>query len=186
MLAVKRTTTTLLVFGLAAALPLWAPTARTVRPEPSKEKSLKGFLQHYDDNPISPDKKTTRYAAAFIDLNGDGKNEVIVYLMASKWCGSGGCTVLILIPQHSGYRVMTRMTVTQLPIRVLSTKTAGWQDLGVRVQGGGIQPGYEAILRFNGTTYPRNPSMPPAQRLRRPLEGRVVIPAGTEGRFLYR
>jgi hypothetical protein len=44
------------------------------------------------------------------------------------------------------------------------------------VQGGGIQPGYEAKLSFNGKTYPKNPSVPPAQRLTQQAVGKVVVP----------
>lgn len=44
--------------------------------------------------PFSPD---TRYALARIDLNGDG-SEAIVYLAGGQWCGSGGCTLLVLSP----------------------------------------------------------------------------------------
>src|SRR5260370_29926519 len=57
---------------------------------PAAEKSLKRFLQTFDDD------KTTRYAAAFRDLDGDGTPEAIVYLMSNEWCGSGGCNTLIL------------------------------------------------------------------------------------------
>jgi hypothetical protein len=127
---------------------------------------------------------TTRYSAAFIDLNDDGKDEVIVYLIDEKWCGSGGCSALILAYQDSSYRLITKTTVTQLPIRVLSTKTDGWHDLGVWVQGGGIQPGHEARLRFNSKKYPSNPSLP--ARLQQKVGGKVVIPAKTQGTPLYR
>jgi len=74
---------------------------------------------------------------------------------------------------------------TQLPIRVLSTKTNGWHDLGVGVAGGGIQPGYEARLRFDGRTYPSNPTVPPAQELKAKVEGKIVIPADATGTPLY-
>jgi hypothetical protein len=67
------------------------------------------------------------------------------------------------------------MTITNPPIRVLDQKLNGWHSLGVWVQGGGIQPGYEAELRFNGKSYPKNPSVPPARRADKNLAGEVVI-----------
>ena len=148
------------------------------------EASLKKFLQNYEGKPAAGDERAT-YSAAFIDLKDDGTQEAIVYLIGPRWCGSGGCSTLILTPQGSSYRVITKTTVTQPPIRVLSTKTNGWHDLGVWVQGGGIQPGYEARLRFNGRKYPSNPSVPPAQRLRKKVEGRVVVPDNNSGTPLY-
>lgn len=77
------------------------------------------------------------------------------------------------------------MTVVQLPIRVLESTANGWHDLGVWVQGGGIQPGYEAALSFDGRTYPRNPTVAPARRLEHP-KGKILILRGAEGLPLYR
>jgi hypothetical protein len=161
------------------------------RPHSRQEVSLKKFLQNHEGNQTSAYERTTRYSAAFVDLRDDGRREVIVYLIDRSRCGSGGCSTLILLPVGSSYKVITRTTVTQLPIRILSTKTNGWHDLGVWVQGGGIQPGYEARLAFNGKKYPsnpsvpRNPSVPPAQPVRKKVEGRVLIPVKAEGLPLY-
>ena len=149
------------------------------------EESLRAFLQSYEGQPAPADERTTRYTFAYVDLRDDGPNEVIVYLMGPRWCGSGGCTSLLLLPVGPSWKVMSKTTVTQLPIRVLSTRTHGWHDLGVWVQGGGVQPGYEARLRFNGKKYPSNPSVPPAQKLREKVEGTVVIPADTKGAPLW-
>ena len=161
------------------------PAQSMVRNQSVREKRLKKFLQAYEGNPSATDERTTRYAAAFVDLKDDGTQEVIVYLISTQWCGSGGCTSLILEPKGSSFKVITRTTITRLPIRVLSEKTNGWHDLGVGVGGGGIRLGYEARLRFNGKKYPGNPSSPPAQRLQKKAEGRVVILANTEGTPLY-
>ncbi len=43
------------------------------------------------------------------------------------------------------------------------------------VQGGGIQPGYEAELRFDGNGYPENPSLIPARPLVDRPQGQTVI-----------
>ena len=133
------------------------------------EASLKQFLQSLDKD------KTTRYVAAFRDLNGDGIPEAIVYLIGSEWCGSGGCNTLILTRNDSSWRTVTEISITQLPIRVLTNTSHGWRSLGVWVQGGGIRSGYEAELRFNGKSYPRNPSVPPARQLKEKPAGEVVI-----------
>lgn len=150
----------------------------------TKEESLKKFLQSYDGNPGSAGERNTRYAAAFVDLKDDGTQEAIVYLIGPRWCGSGGCPSLVLLPEGSSYKVVTKTTITQLPIRILWTKTNGWHDLGVWVQGGGIQPGYAARLKFNGKKYPSNPSVPPAQKMQK-AEGKVVIAEDAKGTALY-
>lgn len=148
-------------------------------------ENLKKFLRNYEGNPASAGDRTTRYAAAFVDLKDDGEQDAVVYLIDSKWCGSGGCSCLILAPAGTSYKVITKTTVTRLPIRVLPTKTNGWHDLAVGVAGGGIQPGYEARLRFDGSTYPSNPTVPPALRLKADINGKTVIPAESAGIPLY-
>ena len=157
----------------------------TAQSPSASEEGLKKFLQKYDGNPASPDERTTRYSAATVDLRDDGASEVIVYLIGPRWCGSGGCSMLVLAPEGTSYKVITKTTVTQPPVRVLLTKTNGWHDLGVRVQGGGIQPGYEARLAFNGRKYPGNPSVPPAQKLHKKVEGKEIISADAKGTPLW-
>ena len=148
------------------------------------EERLTRFLRNYDGNQSSAGEQNTRYAAAFVDLRDDGTQAAIVYLIGPRWCGSGGCSCLILVPEGESYKVITKTTVTELPIRVLSTKTNGWHDLGVWVKGG-PHPGFEAKLKFNGKKYPSNPSVPPAQRLQKGVEGRVVIAGDAKGKPLY-
>jgi hypothetical protein len=138
---------------------------------------LRAFLQQYVSDPSIEEDKTASYLEAWVDLNGDGEKEVIVYLMEQSNCGSGGCRTVILQTKGSSYRIVTETTITRLPIRILTTKSHGWYDLTVRVQGGGILKPYEAELRFNGKTYPSNPTMPPARHLRETPKGEVLIPA---------
>jgi hypothetical protein len=150
----------------------------------TQDNALRKFLQGYVGVPTD-ENKMTRYSAAFVDLRGDGAREIIVYLTSKAWCGTGGCTTLILAPEGPSYRVVTRITVTRPPIRILDTKSNGWHDIGVQVRGGGIQPGYEADLPFDGNTYPRNPSMLPARRAAENAAGEVVVPYTVEGAPLY-
>jgi hypothetical protein len=146
----------------------------------SQRESIRRFLQTWDRNK----NKATQYIAAFPDLNGDGVPEAIVYL-ANGWCGNGGCNTLILAKDSNSWRVVTNITITRPPIRVLASSSRGWHDIGVWVQGGGIQPGYEAELRFDGHTYPRNPSVPPARRLSEKVAGEVMIPSAQGAEPLY-
>jgi hypothetical protein len=150
--------------------------AQSERQLSSRDDSLKRFLQNYAGVPGSDEGRTTRYSSAFVDLNDDGTQEVVVYLTSDGWCGSGGCTTLILAPEGSSYRVVTKIPITRPPIRILATKSNGWHDISVRVQGGGIIHAYEAKLSFDGKTYPSNPSIPPAQRLTEKVAGQVVVP----------
>ncbi len=136
---------------------------------PSMGTSLQRFLQNWDGD------KETRYIASFRDLNGDGIPEALVYLLGGGWCGSGGCTTLVLGQSGNSWKIVTKVTVTRLPIRVLSNASNGWHKIGVWVQGGGILKGYEAELSFDGKAYPSNPTVQPAKRLAEKAEGEAVI-----------
>jgi len=133
--------------------------------------SVRRFLQGFDSD------LKDRFIAAFADLNDDGKTEAIVHLTSNNWCGSGGCTTLVLVRDGDSWRVLTKISVTRPPIRVLTTKSNGWRSIAVWVQGGGIQPGYEAELRFDGKTYPSNPSVAPARPVVGKADGEVVVPS---------
>ena len=144
-----------------------APAPAEASAQAVLEASLQQFLSAWD-------KESTSHMIAFEDLNEDGKLEAIVYL-TEGWCGSGGCNTLILKQDGSSWKIVTNMTIVNLPIRVLATRSHGWHSIGVWVQGGGIQPGYEAELIFNGKTYPTNPTVPPARKLKGKPTGKVVL-----------
>jgi hypothetical protein len=146
------------------------------------DTSLRQFLQKWDHG----ESREMRYIAAFRDLNGDGMPEAIVYVKGNDWCGSGGCTTLILTQDGDSWRIISQITLTRPPIIVLGSTSHGWSDIGMRVQGGGIRRGYEAELRFNGKTYPSNPSVFPARPLKRQPKSRdVVIASENDGLPLY-
>jgi hypothetical protein len=111
--------------------------------------------------------------------------EAIVYMIGNNWCGSGGCNTLILTPHANSWSIVTDISITLPPIYVLTDKSNGWHSIGVWVQGGGIQPGYEAELRFDGKTYPDNPTVPSAQRLSRNPTGKMVIATTQNALLLY-
>ncbi len=67
------------------------------------------------------------------------------------------------------------------------TQTKGWRDLTVLVSGGGIVPGYRAILPFDGREYPSNPTMAPAREMRGASAETALLGDSTyyQGRLLY-
>lgn len=112
-----------------------------------------------------------RYATA---RTGDGPQDLtLVYLVGGDYCGSGGCTLLILRKNADLYERLGRLTVVQTPIRVLESATNGMPDLAVGVRGGGAE-GHQALIPFDGQRYAPNPTTAPAR----------AIPAGTPGRAL--
>jgi hypothetical protein len=145
--------------------------------QPAFQSSLtEQSLKHYLHTGNGGRYRMVRYIAAFQDLNGDGKPEAIVYFTSQEWCGTSGCHVLVLTQNGRSWTIVAEISAARLPIRVLTGLYKGWRSLGVWVEGGGVQPpGYEAELRFNGKTYPSNPTIPPARRLEGNASGGVLI-----------
>lgn len=171
-------TAVLICSGLLVAVSIGNAQQGAFTPTAEATESLKKFLRTLDDD------RTARYVLALRDLNGDGTPEAIVYLIGSR-CGSGGCSTFILTPNGSSWRIVTNIRITRPPVYVLSDISKGWHSIGVWVQGGGIRRGYEAELRFNGKTYPKNPSVSPARRLEGKPVGEVVIPLAQDAKLLY-
>ncbi|MCK5781159.1 MAG: hypothetical protein KAH10_01080 [Flavobacteriales bacterium] len=85
-----------------------------------------------------------------IDLNDDGKDEIFVRFMSPYFCGTGGCTFLLLDYQ---LKLITRFSVTRAPIFVERTKVNKWSILLVKDNGV-----FKELSYANGT-YPDNPSL---------------------------
>ena len=136
------------------------------QPTPDERKSLEQFLQK---------KGSSRYAAAFVDLRDDQRYEVIVQLTDNDWCGTGGCRTLILEPEGLSYRVVNNFLIAWPPIRVLATKSHGWHDVSIWVAGGGVQPGYESRLSFNGKLYPVSTALLESAKMTKKAHGLVAI-----------
>jgi hypothetical protein len=125
----------------------------------------------------------TRVVAAELPL-ADGRKDILVYITGRNWCGNGGCSLMILEPENGSYKIIGDTSITWAPIRKLATSSHGHPDIGVDVSGGGLIPGYEARLRFDGRRYPENPSVPPAIPLKS-KQGVILIGDDDKGELLY-
>jgi hypothetical protein len=157
-------------------------------PQITRERnhSIKRFLREYlSAKRIEPDT-STRVAIAAMDADAGGANrQFVAYLSGNGFCGSGGCTMYVLTPVGNTYTVIGRSTLVWLPVRALTSVSHGRCDLAVWVQGGGIQPGHEVILQFDGKKYQSNPTIPPAKSARGVAAGRVLIPKDVIAEVLY-
>ena len=143
----------------------------------SDRRRLESFLDaYYQDLHREGDAPVrVEYVTAATDLNGDDVDELLVYVSAEGLCGSSGCDLLILTRRGESFRVVNHMEIARPPIRVLDTRSNGWRNLTVTLHGGGILEPLEMELAFDGTSYPRNPSMPPARRMVRAASGEVLM-----------
>jgi len=113
------------------------------------------------------------YFDASVDLDGDGRQEVIALVAGPMICGTGGCPVFIFSPGPEGYRRVSQVSVVQPPVRVSPRSTKGWRNLVVGVGGGGMPVG-NAELQFDGEGYPFNATVDPAKPVT-DLEGTEIL-----------
>ncbi len=117
-------------------------------------EKIKGFLVNNllkdDLKALSPADRKFKYEE--VDLNGDGKKEYLVGFSSPYFCGTGGCTFMLLNNDGS---LVTAFSVSEAPFIVEGSVTNGWKDLLV-TSGGKLH-----VLKFNGKTYPSNPSVAP-------------------------
>ncbi len=125
-----------------------------------------------------------RHFDAQVDLNGDGTPEAISYVAGPMVCGTGGCPLLVFAAGPDGYRLVSRSSVVQPPVRLAPRSSNGWRNLVVGIGGGGLAAG-NAELKFDGKTYPVNPTVPPAELVTGLAGSEVLIPefgSYTEGK----
>lgn len=110
--------------------------------------------------------------AGTADLDGDGKEEILAYIMGPSYCGTGGCQLRIfkfeeIASNGTAFTPIAKMTVANLPVGMLESKTNGYADLAVTVRGGGGSSGV-AKVPFDGKAYAANPTVEPAELTKEP------------------
>ncbi len=108
-------------------------------------------------------------------MNGDAAPEVLVYVFGQMVCGTGGCNAFVFQSLRGEYNLVTEFSPARNPIIVSEQKTRGWHDLIMFVAGGGVLPGYYAVLSFDGTTYPDNPTVERAAPLKFRARGTAYL-----------
>jgi len=164
-----------------------SPTPETTSTTSAVDSDLKPALQQaiaqfMQAEKVPADSKQT-FLADYIDLNDDGALDAVVLLTGSDWCGSGGCTMLVFQGKDKTFNLISSSTLVRSPLTVGETKTNGWRDLIVEVSGGGATPA-QVALKFDGTAYPKNPSVEPALPQNSSIKGTVIFPEGTSPQTL--
>lgn len=90
------------------------------------------------------------YSYDIYDLNNDNKEEIFIGLISPYFCGTGGCTMLIL---NSDFSLNSKITVVEFPIFISENLNNGWKDLIL------LSNGNYHLLKFTGKKYPSNPSV---------------------------
>lgn len=136
------------------------------------------FLRIYTKKYLSGMDKSTHVMIA----NVPGTKFSVAYLRGDTWCGSSGCTLLVLKPVGSSFEVAAKLPAVHTPIIFLSARGGELPEIGVWVQGGGISRGYQAALVSKAGKYP-NPTL--TKRRVRAGAGVVLIASNDEAVSLF-
>lgn len=86
----------------------------------------------YGDN-ATP--RALTYYSKFVDLDGDGQNEAVAFVVGPNHC-IDGCNLYVLRPTAKRYEVINRIPTSKVPVYALDHRSHGWRDLLVTTDGG--------------------------------------------------
>ncbi|KAJ50129.1 hypothetical protein BD780_004236 [Clostridium tetanomorphum] len=119
-------------------------------------------------------KDKFRYYFNRVQLNDNIEPETFVYLVGPQFCGTGGCSAAIFKCENGEYKLLSKVTLVNNPIIITNNFTNGYRDIIMYVSGGGAKEAY-SIIKFDGTSYPQNPSLQPKVSPGTKLEGPAII-----------
>lgn len=85
----------------------------------------------------------------YVDLNGDGSNEIFAVAVGPYTSGSGGDSGMWLIP-YAGMTVSQSFTLIRTPIIVSDTTTNGAHEPILQRSGGGAETEYVRLVCSDG------------------------------------
>ena len=161
-------------FAFLLSFPVFATA--TSKASTAEDAQFRRWLVHYlksdPDYAHDRDFNNLMFGYALVDLNGDGRNEAVVYITEAGWCGSSGCDLEIFERSKSGWRPFgVDLGNTRAPIRLLPSKTHGWHDLGGWQFGGGVDRPFESWISI----YPRDNDPKRPAKVPRRIRGRIII-----------
>lgn len=118
------------------------------------ERSLREAIRQIESTPDALLGDDFKYIAKRVDLNGDGRSEVVVWIPEADMGGTSGYPILVLSRTKTGYRKLLDIDQGWTPVIVLKTKHGQWRDIAYQVAGGGARPRYfiygnnDSIYRF--------------------------------------
>jgi hypothetical protein len=159
-----RAVVTAAVMLSSVAVAAWAQRAagprvvRRVRPEAVRDARLEAaiYRELYAGGVVTG--LPERYLYNRVDLDGDGRPEVLAYVHGTSSCGSAGCLLLVYRRAGGGYELVSRINGVENPVFVSERRSNGWRELIAPVRwgevGGRTVRNYHAVLAFDGGSYP--------------------------------
>ncbi|MGI9383220.1 MAG: hypothetical protein ACR2PO_08695 [Methyloligellaceae bacterium] len=148
--------------------------AETSAKLPIDEVAVRRAIENYR---INKKRAESAYRLVGADLDGDGVPEAIVLFEGDDWCRATGCSMAIFKLGQRGYRPAFRTVRVKPPVMISRTVSSGWRDLIVWTGGAGTAPKRRVLLKYSGSSYPRNAMLEPEVPLGSAIEVQVVIEA---------
>lgn len=156
--AVPSSISVLFVLSLLLSLPSAELPADSLSADSASRRALADAVERYV-GPLDPDWDGSGWRVEWAHLNGDRRLDALVYLDGPAWCGSGGCTVLVMeaVPEEDADELGRFVPAAEIslmhgPVTIAPTASHGWHDLVVE-----DGQGQWRRLRFDGETYPFSP-----------------------------
>jgi hypothetical protein len=162
----------------------WEPVDEApfrTEPDPRIESAILAASPDYTREIVEIEGGTGpgRYLYGRVDLNGDGREEVLAYLLGSLFCGTGGCSLLLFTETEDGLSLVNEFPISRTPVVVSPRKTGGWHDLIRSESGGGAPPSFVRHT-FDGEHYVEEERLPadPAPEGQKVLAGEFTFQDG--------
>ena len=135
--------------------------------EPAVDPALDAYVRTYAKDDALP----LRYASA---THGEGEAQLtFVYLIGPEYCGSAGCSLLVLHRTGDTFDLLGKVSTVDTPVRVLETTTNGRPDLAIRTRGEGVSI-VDKLIPFDGRRYLWSPNVAGARDIQNP-GGQIVL-----------
>ncbi len=158
----------------------WTPPQWTaggpIRVAPGADENVSASLIDFVESYAAGRADPKTYLDKTVDGGPAHPRITLIFMTDPGWCGSGGCTIIVLEPLSDGYAFLGHMTVSYAPVRILSSRSHGMPDIGVRVRGDDVDdPAREVAVPFNGVRYAPDPTMPPSRPVDSAAHGELVF-----------
>ena len=131
----------------------WAPHVPFVaETDPDIEAAILEASPDFTREMVGIGEVGARYVYSRIDLNGDGRDEVFVYMLGSIFCGTGGCNLMLFTDTGNGLSLVNNFPISRTPVIVSADRTGGWSNI-IRVESGGGAPRSYVTHVFDGERY---------------------------------
>jgi hypothetical protein len=96
-----------------------------------------------------------KHVRRWVDLNGDGRPELLVWVPTASYGGTSGYPLLIFRQERQRLMLLSRIEPVWTPLVISDSSRRGWRDIIMLAGGGGEEMRY-VVFQHNGKYYSDN------------------------------